>query len=268
MARTPQARHLFPAQRRALVLDYLRTAGAASVPHLCDALSASPATIRRDLDFLTSEGYLDRSHGGAVLKPHLGTTSEPDPAIEAETAHEAKARIGSEAARLIRAGQSVIFDSSSTVLEAARSVAAMDLELTAVTNDLRIAMALSKAPRIRTVVLGGTLRRGSATTSGEPGADFLKRLHVDLALMGIHSVCRMRMSETSVEVASMKRRMIDAAHRAALLIDASKFREPTFCEVGSIAEIDIVVTDAAAPAAQVEAMRAIPVEVRMAGETR
>jgi len=59
MARTPPARHPLPAQRRALVLDYMRTAEAASVPQLCDALFASPATIRRDLDVLAGEVYLD-----------------------------------------------------------------------------------------------------------------------------------------------------------------------------------------------------------------
>jgi len=154
------SRHLFTAQRRALVLDYLRGAGA-SVPQLCEALLASPATIRRDLDYLSSEGYLDRSHGGAVAKPLLGTTFEADSTLEPEIAHDAKVRIGGAAAQLVQPRQSVIFDSSSTVLEAARCVAAADIELTAVTNYLRVAMAFAQARRVRTVLLGGMLRRGS-----------------------------------------------------------------------------------------------------------
>ena len=50
------------------------------------------------------------------------TTFEPQREIDAHVAHSAKAAIGARAAELIEPGQSVIFDSSSTVSEAAKIV--------------------------------------------------------------------------------------------------------------------------------------------------
>jgi DeoR/GlpR family transcriptional regulator of sugar metabolism len=62
----------------------------------------------------------------------------------------------------------------------------------------------------------------------------------------------------------MKRGMIAAEHKVALLIDASKFHEPTFCEVGSMADIHIVVTEAGALANECQALRDAAVELRFA----
>lgn len=84
--------------------------------------------------------------------------------------------------------QSVIFDSSSTVYEAAYQVVEKGLKLTAVTNDIRIAELLAGSPLIHLLVSGGSLRPGSYTLVGEPGTSFLQRLHVDVALMGIHAI--------------------------------------------------------------------------------
>ena len=77
---------------------------------------------------------------------------------------------------------------------------------------------------MQVVVLGGTVRPDSMTLVGEPGLNFLERLHVDLALMGIHSLAGARLSETSIEVAAMKRRMIDCAARVIVLAEFLQVR--------------------------------------------
>lgn len=234
---------MIAAQRRAHILDQVRTQGGASIGELADGIGASLSTIRRDLDYLTQEGYLVRSHGGAVLAEAQRTTFEPRREIGAHLAREAKRAIGRRAAELIEPGQSVIFDSSSTVLEAARAVVARNLNLTACTNDIGTAVALAAGERIQLVVLGGSVRPGSFTLVGDPGQSLLDRLHADLTLLGIHSLARGRLSETSLEVAAMKRRMITSAARVLLLADSSKFQHPAFCDVGALSEVHAVVTD-------------------------
>jgi DeoR family transcriptional regulator, aga operon transcriptional repressor len=254
------------AQRRALILEQLRRDGAASIVALADSIDVSPSTIRRDLEFLTRGGYIVRSHGGALLNEPLRTTFEPAQEIEAHVARAAKLVIGARAASLIEPGQSVIFDSSSTVLEAARAVVERNIPLTVCTNDLATATVLARSDRLQVVVLGGTTRRGSLTMIGDPGLSFLQRLHADIAFIGIHSLVGGRLSETSIDVAAMKQRMIANAARAVVLADASKFRHPAFCDVCAAADVHAIVTDSGIVAADRERLAEAGVELIVADD--
>ncbi|KAA3628735.1 MAG: DeoR/GlpR transcriptional regulator [Proteobacteria bacterium] len=237
------SRQMLPAQRQALILELVRKTGGASITMLTERLGASTSTIRRDLDYLTEQGYLQRTHGGATVRESMCSTFEPASEIGSHVAHDAKVAIGREAAGLIENGQSVIFDSSSTVFEAAKAMSQRELHITAVTNDLKIGLTLSANRDIRLVMLGGTLRPGLFTLTGEPGQSFLGGLHTDLAFVGIHSLAGQRLSETAIEVAEMKKRMIAASRRTIVLADSSKFRDPAFCEVCGLFDVDHIVTD-------------------------
>lgn len=221
--------------------------GAASLRRLSDSVGVSISTIRRDVDFLTQRGYVQRTHGGALLQSTHLTTFEPDSDIAAETARDAKRRIGAAAAARIQPMQSVLFDSGTTTLAAARHAVSRGVRFTAVTNDLGIGRLLSGASDIRVVVLGGTVRPGSQTLLGQPGQDFVRSLHVDLAFIGAHAVSRTAISETSIELAEMKRAMIKAARQTLLLVDSSKFDDEAFCDIGPIALVDELITDSGLP---------------------
>jgi DeoR family transcriptional regulator of aga operon len=241
--RLPKETSMIAAQRRALILDHFRRNGAESIVALAETVGVSPSTIRRDLDFLTEGGYIMRSHGGAMLSEGLRTTFEPQREIGSQIGHAAKAAIGARAVELLEPGQSVIFDSSSTVLEAAKAAVAQKLRLTACTNDIGTAAVLAESDALQLVVLGGTNRFGSLTMIGDPGLLFLERIHADIAFIGIHSLYGGRLSDTSIDLAAMKRRMIASAARVIVLADSSKFRHPAFCDVVPLSDIDAIVTD-------------------------
>ena len=234
---------MIAAQRRGLILDQVRRKGGVSIGDLADSVGVSLSTVRRDLDYLTREGYLVRSHGGALLAEAQRTTFEPERAIGLHVAQRAKLAIGRRAAELVESGQSVIFDSSSTVLAAAKAVAERRVKLTACTNDVAIAAELGQGDGIQVVVLGGSMRQGSPTLVGEPGQSFLDRLHADIAFIGIHSLARLRLTETSLEVAGMKQRMIASAAHVVVLADSSKFAHVAFCEVCPLERVHTIVTD-------------------------
>jgi DeoR family transcriptional regulator of aga operon len=226
-----------------LILDYLRKHGAGSIVEIAEAIGTSRSSTRRDLDSLAEDGSIIRSRGGGVFNDKHRTAYEPPRRVGAKASHTQKAAIGQAARKLLRPGQSVIFDSSSTVHEAARLAVESGLPLTACTNDVGTAQTLAASGEMRVVVLGGTARPNSLTLVGEPGLDFLGRLRVDVALMGIHSLAGGRLSETSIEVAAMKRRMIDCAARVIVLADSSKFALPAFCDVCGLDLVDAIITD-------------------------
>ena len=243
-----------PAQRRAEVRGLVSLRGSASVSEIASTLEVSPSTVRRDLGVLEREGFLRRSRGGAVTIER--TTSELRFNERRRHNRREKVRIGEYAISLLEAGQSVIFDSSSTVLSAAEALGRRRLPITAVTNDVAIASVLAEAPDVGVVIPGGEVRRGSFTLLGPLLGSFLKGLHVDVALLGIHAISGDALTESSLSVVEAKRAMIEAARRVVLLADHSKFRPPAFFEVTRAGVIHDLITDDATPEKALEAMDA------------
>ncbi len=243
MTIAPKKSDIIPAQRRNLILELIRQKGVISVHELSDIIHVSLPTIRRDLDWLAKTGAVQRSHGGAALKTTPGTTFEPDYHIASRIAREEKTTIGKLAVDRLQENQSVIFDSSSTVYEAAYQVVEKGLKLTAVTNDIRIGELLAGNASIHLLVSGGSLRPGSYTLIGEPGTSFFRSLHVDVALMGIHAINRSSCCDTSLDVAYAKRYMAAAAKQVIVLAHASKFGHVAFFDAFDVDDKFEIITD-------------------------
>lgn len=241
---TPAKRvEMLPAKRRALILDHLRQAGSASIQELAEAIGGSQSTVRRDLEHLAERSYVTRTHGGAELVEAPRATFEREAQLNAELRRLEKVAIGREAAKRLSPGDSVIVDGSSTVMHAIRAAAEREFRLTIVTNSLEIALFASTVQPWRVILPGGTVRAGYTNVAGEPGEQFLRSLHADICLTGASAVTGTLLTDSSLEVASLKRAMISAARRSVLLVDSSKFTLPCFCSLCDIAEMDEVITD-------------------------
>ncbi|SHE52159.1 transcriptional regulator, DeoR family [Kaistia soli DSM 19436] len=255
---------IIPVKRRAMILEWFRKHSAASIQELSESIGASASTIRRDLEYLTDAGYLERTHGGAVLATPTRATFELDSSTNAQLFTLQKRAIGRLAATRLSSKDSVIFDSSSTVLEAARAAVERRVELTAVTNSLDIASLCRSAPTIRVIVPGGSLRVGSQTLVGDPGETFLKTVHADLCFVGAQAITGNQLTDAAIEIASMKRIMLSSARRTILLIDSSKFHAPAFCTFCEVQRIDEIITDSGVTPENLAALAAFGVTVTVA----
>ena len=256
---------LMAAQRRQRIIEFLQRHGAVTIGQLEQALGASLSTLRRDLDALAAEGVVDRTHGGALLRQQAQTysTFEPETEAAAELSPREKAMIGHAAAKLLVPRQSVIFDSGTTVLEAARAAVKRSIPLTAVTNDLAIAQVLGQSSMIQVHVLGGALRPGSPTVTGQPMIDQVKNLRAELLFMGAHAVTQEVISETSAEVAAAKQALMRAANHRCLLVDSSKFRPRAFMQVGTLSDIEDLITDSHLPDAEKDYLHSLGLRVTL-----
>ncbi|EJC75748.1 transcriptional regulator of sugar metabolism [Rhizobium leguminosarum bv. trifolii WSM2012] len=236
---------IVPAKRRAIILEHLRANGAASIQELADAIGGSQSTARRDLEHLVEKGYLERTHGGAVLVQPMRATFEAEPLVNAELRHAEKVAIGREAAKRLSPGDSIILDGSTTVMEAARAAAERNIPLTIVTNSLDIAQLCASVTTWRVIVPGGSVRPGFMNLAGQPGEEFIKSIHADLCLVGASAVSGTLLTDSSLEVASMKRVMISSARKSILLVDSSKFTVAGFTTLCDVSELHEVITDSA-----------------------
>lgn len=258
-------RAILAPERHALILQHLQHNDSASMKVLARLTGFSESTIRRDLLELSARSdKVRRTHGGVVSGRLESSTYEP-PVQVAEQLHAgAKRHIGRAAAELVSHGQCVMFDSGSTVMEAARAAVRRGISMTAITNDLAIAQVLNTAPQVRVIVTGGTARPNSNTLYGPPGEALLLTVHVDLLFLGVHALSEAGLTESSMEIAEMKRRMIAASRQVVLLADGSKFGRRAFARIVGIEEVDVLVTDAAPAGALADALDANSVAVHLA----
>ena len=258
---------LLPAQRRQHIIEFLHRHGAVTLQQLANALRVSLSTLRRDLDALADEGLVDRTHGGALLRHQQYSTFEPEFSAALELSPQEKNSIGTAAAEALVPGQSVIFDSGSTVLEAAMAVAARNIEILGVTNDIEIARILGTSRAVRVHVFGGHLRSGSNTLIGDEVLAGASRIRADVLLLGAHAVTEGVVSEASSEVAAVKRALMRSATSKRLLVDSSKFRPRVFMTVCDVSELDEIITDDGAPQDEVERIRGAGVKLTIARRT-
>jgi DeoR/GlpR family transcriptional regulator of sugar metabolism len=255
---------MLPALRRARIIELLRRDGAAGLKEMSEALKVSVSTLRRDVDYLCDQGHLERTHGGAVLKSGLRAGVELEREIASELDSGAKAAIGHRAANLIQPGQTVIIDSGTTTAAAARAARDRGIPFTAMTNDVSIAAILSESPLVQVQVAGGTMRPGTSTLLGADAVRSIRRLRADLALIGTHALSEGEMSDTSIELAELKRDIIAAADMPVLLADSSKIFTRAFCSFGRVDELHLLITDSRISVEQMAALSANGARIEVA----
>jgi DeoR/GlpR family transcriptional regulator of sugar metabolism len=165
---------------------------------------------------------------------------------------------------LVNDGESIIIESGSTTLEMARCLGDAH-QLTVLTNSLAIAKELAGNPDIEIMVLGGTLRRQSASLVGPWVTEILRGVRVDKAFLGANGVsAEFGISAPNVFTAETRKAMIHAARTRIALADNSKLGVETLYRISPLNALDVLVTDAHATDEQLDPIREAGVEVLVA----
>ncbi|SDR20213.1 DeoR/GlpR family DNA-binding transcription regulator [Thermostaphylospora chromogena] len=243
------------------IIEALRVNDTVSVTELAAQHAVSEMTIRRDLDELARQGVVRRVRGGAMSLLLRG--EEPPFGVREREAVEAKRRIGAVVASLIADGEAVLLDGGTTALEVARAL--RERRLTVMPLALQAAWELADAPRVRVVLPGGELRRGELTFGGPLTENSVRALRFDTAVIGCcglsaeHGITAHDLSEVAVKQAAMA-----SARRVVIAADSGKFGRTAFGAVCDYERVDVLVTDAAIPPDQHDALTAAGVSVHIA----
>lgn len=252
---------MYAEERRAAILDLARDTGRVEVTALAATFDVTAETIRRDLSALERAGRLSRVHGGAIVGERVSL--EPTLDVRESVLTEEKARIAEAALQWLPEQGAIALDGGSTTHRLAE-ILPTDRQLTVVTNNLIIAVALSRREDLTVHVVGGRLRGRTLTTVGEVSLGYLHAVRLDVAFLGTNgfTVERGLTTPDSTE-AAVKQAFVAAARRNVLLTDHTKFGQEYFAHVADLSQIDAVVTDAALSDEAEAAIRAAgPVVVR------
>jgi DeoR/GlpR family transcriptional regulator of sugar metabolism len=210
------------------------------VDELCEHLSVSPATVRRDLEELESLGEIQRVYGGAVNIG--GRLDEPLFDDKTNIATREKQRIAQAALKYIQPNDTIFLDGGSTILELVHLIRERS-NLTVVTNSLRAAIELA-AGRPRLILVGGEVRRLSQTVVGPLTRLTLGDLHMDKAFLGtIGLSLKEGLTTTDPGEAYTKELVMEHAREVILLADRTKIGKVSFTCSGRLEKVRVLVTD-------------------------
>jgi DeoR/GlpR family transcriptional regulator of sugar metabolism len=228
------------AERHQKIVDVVNQKKSIRVSELSHLFAVTEETIRRDLDKLEQEGFLRRSHGGAVsVQDHQAET----PYIERESINVTqKKEIAAEAIKCIEPHDRIVLDASTTAWYMAQLLP--NMPLTVVTNAIKVAMELAPKDKVEVISTGGILSPRSLSYVGPLAERSLDLYHVNkvfLSSKGIHPT--RGITESNELQGLVKQKMIEIADQVYLLTDYSKFNVQAFTCVSGLDKIDYIITD-------------------------
>lgn len=248
------------AHRREQILELVQRPGGAAVAELAERLGVSPATVRRDLQWLAQRQLLARTWGGGVANGGRLRQRSTDLELAAREveAHDEKQRIAAMAASLVGAADTIAVDAGSTTELMAPFLATLP-RVTVVTSSLPLAWALRHAPSVDLFVVGGHVYQRAGSMVGMLAERVLEQLYVDIAFIGARGLTVTEgLTNPVLEEVPIKRLMIRNAQKRIAVVDSAKWGRAFMGHIAPITAFDIIVTDAAVP----EELRA---EVEKAG---
>ncbi len=248
--------------RQQVIAELVNKNGNITVSDLCDRFNVSPATIRNDLRDLEGRRIIKRTHGGAISSnktaAELSTVQK-----EIRNINEKRA-IAKAALEFIQEGDAIALDSGTTTFELARLLGSFK-SLTVVTNDLQIASWLEQNTTVSIMLAGGLVRRNFRCTSGQSALNMLLMLHVDKAFVAVNGVSiKNGLTTPGMDMACIKKQMIDSSDKVILLADSSKIERTAFVTYAPVSMVDVLITDGQADNGFVDSLRGAGVNVVVA----
>ena len=237
-------------ERQEEILDILNKSGSATVEELAGALFVSGATIRRDLREMERQGLIKRSHGGAM--PFKSSAEESAFALREQENIIAKKTIANLAVKLVKNGDSIFLDSSSTTGFTIPLLNNFQY-LSVTTIGLRNALLLSQTNNIKIYIAGGQVQNHSNSIIGSDTMDFISRIHADISFVSCSGVdLQNGYTDASIEQAKIKQQMRRNSGKVALLCDSTKFNKIFLCTDFNFGDVDYLITDKTPPIEYVE----------------
>jgi transcriptional regulator, deoR family len=237
----------FVASRRSSIMSLLEQYRQVSVSDLADRFEVSSLTIRRDLDELEAQGLISRSYGMATLLDPLSTGLSSNQVT-------AKFKLAQAAAKLIKDGDTVFINTSSTAIKVLEFITAENI--TVVTNNGSV-LAADYPPSMTVLVTGGEVRPAKKSLTGDFALASINQIRAAKCILGCSGISAERGLTTLVSnEMRVNSLMLKHSEQHIVLADASKLGVNSSFQYGLPADIDVLMTDESASISQVAALEA------------
>lgn len=230
---------MYQKERLRVILGLLEQNGFVTVRFLTEQMHYSTATINRDLNALQNQGLIKRSFGGAELTQEKTVPLH----FRYSKMRPAKSRIAKLAATHIQNGDTIFIDCSTTAQYLGKYITDRK-NLTVITNNLTLASFLSEYS-ITSICLGGRIMEPPAMAYSEETVENARKYGADKLFFSACSITpdgRIGRSQYESHYLMIRAMMENSAQKY-LLMDVDKLVERDDKYLGTLAEIDTVISD-------------------------
>lgn len=212
------------------------------VVELAKQFDVTTETIRGDLEKLEKQGVLIRTYGGATL----AEPAEPEMNISERDVinYEGKQRIGKTAAKLIKDGDTIFLDSSTSALHLARHIKSK-VGITVITNAGKIVTELAGCDRIRVICVGGNLEPKNMSFVGRVANESIRENYfADKCFFSCRGLSESKgLADSNEYEADVKKAMLDHCNYSVFLCDHKKIGRLGVPTLGGLDRVDCMITD-------------------------
>ena len=225
-------------KRQNEILDIIKDRVYVSVNELASLSFTSTSSIRRDLTELQNLGLVKRSYGGVSMAELTDRVA----GFYSRALQNVKEKriIAEKASSLLRDGQSILLDSSTTASFLIPYIAKLDSPIV-FTNNLETAISAIKEG-IKTHCLGGASVNNSVSLAGSQTYKALMDISVDIVFFSSQSLDKDGLISDSTEEENFVRQlMLSRAKTSVFLCDSEKFGRKSLHKLASLNDIDFAV---------------------------
>jgi DeoR/GlpR family transcriptional regulator of sugar metabolism len=226
-------------QRRANLLELIRTKRFASLTELVEQLGVSESTVRRDLEAIEERGEAKRIHGGVLYAgntPGLPHFDEQTPGTSAQ-----KSAIARAALKLLDKKDSVFLDGGSTTYQVAQLLRGLRMHV--VTNSLPVANLLAPHPESDLILIGGNVCAQTGVVRGPLANGLIQSLRVRKTILSVAGICEDGFFNNNLLVVETEKAMMQIADEVIIVADSSKIGRRSLANLCQLNEVTYLVTD-------------------------
>lgn len=231
---------MYNLERQEQIIEILEKYKSISVTKLAKLLYVSQPTIRRDLSLLEQQGKVQRTHGGVVLRKM--SDAEIPLMFREDQNNTAKKTIAEKAAMLIRDGDVIFLDASSTVSYLIPYLEKFN-DLIVITNSPKTSIRLGEH-NIKSYCTGGQLLMHSVAYVGSETERFVSNINADLFFFSSRGYTESGMiTDSSEEEVSVKKAMLKNSEKSYYLCDTSKKGNKYAFNICSVKDIEGIIDE-------------------------
>lgn len=221
------------------ILDLCQSNDTVLVQTLVKCLNVSEATIRRDLRQMEDLSMVTRFYGG--VKINHRRTHEPPMIYKSEKNYEQKKMIARVAAQQIKDHQMIYIDAGSTTLSMLDYITAKNITIVTI-GIPHLQKLLEK--KLRTIILGGTLRHNTEAITGNQTLKQLDDLYFDVSFLGVNGIHEKGgLTTTNEQEATVKTKVIAHSQKTFILADNSKYHRLYPVKFADLSEVTMICYD-------------------------
>lgn len=216
---------MFVEERHEKILQLLHENGKIKVKELSEMFQVTEDCIRKDLAGMEKQNLLKRTYGGAVERENLHPGHSQIVSSRKSVNLNEKQKIAKKAVKLLKDGDVIFLDISTTNIELAKEIIKSGMRVTVVSCMLDIANIFATGTEAEFIMLGGAFNRSQSGFLGSMTSKMMEPFRFDKCFMG---VVGMDMEEKTVmtyvpEDAGIKQGAVERSSQVYLVMETEKF---------------------------------------------